>query len=171
MKKFIDRDGRVFGKISVVDLLVLAFLILAGVSLYLKLNVLDTTQTVQPPAPSSMPTIQIQVTASNIADYVAEALQIGDEVYDQGNFDAGVLGVITDIQIQDSSYLREMAGGRLTPVAGAEDYCNAVLTLECHYTESNGFVLLNGDYPVGFNASRTFNTKYALFSGAITRVG
>ena len=82
MKKFIDRDGRVFGKISVVDLLVLAFLILAGVSLYLKLNVLDTTQTVQPPAPSGrmrpvgMPSVSLGSCFSTVMPMGATAAPI-----------------------------------------------------------------------------------------------
>ena len=155
MRKFIDRDGRVFGLISVVDLLVLVFLVLAGVSLYLKFHVLDTTETVQNQDLSSMDTISVQVLVPNIPDFVADALAVGDEVYDQGNFDAGVLGTIADIQIQDASYVAD----------------NVLLTLECRYTESNGFYLINGDYPLGVNAARTFFTKYASFSGTVLQVG
>ena len=87
MKPFIDRDGRIFGLVSVVDLLVLIFLVLAGVSLYLKANVLDTTQTAQSHDLSAMDTVSVQVLVSNVSDFVADALEIGDEVYDQGNFD------------------------------------------------------------------------------------
>ena len=172
MKKFIDRDGRVFGLISVVDLLVLILLVLAGVSLYLKANVLDTTQTVQPGQdPASMDTISVQVLVSNVPDYVADALALGDQIYDQGNFDAGVLGTIADIQISDSSYVATLSSGLRAVVAGAEDYCNILLTLECPYTESNGFTMINGNYPLGVNAARTFFTKYTSFGGTVTQVG
>ena len=47
-----------------------------------------------------MDTISVQVLVPNVSDFVADALAVGDEVYDQGNFDAGVLGTIADIQIQ-----------------------------------------------------------------------
>ena len=172
MKKFIDRDGRVFGLISVVDLLVLILLVLAGVSLYLKANVLDTTQTVQQGQDlSSMDTISVQVMVSNVPDYVADALAVGDQVYDQSNFDAGVLGTIADFQVQDSSYVAVLSNGLRAVVSGAEDYCNILLTLECRYTQSNGFWMINGDYPLGVNAARTFFTKYAGFGGTVVQIG
>ena len=172
MKKFIDRDGRVFGLISVVDLLVLILLVLAGVSLYLKANVLDTTQTVQPGQdPASMDTISVQVLVSNVPDYVADALAVGDQVYDQSNFDAGVLGTIANFQVSDSSYVAVLSNGLRAVVSGAEDYCNILLTLECPYTESNGFTMINGNYPLGVNAARTFFTKYTSFGGTVTQIG
>lgn len=171
MKPFIDRDGRIFGLVSVVDLLVLIFLVLAGVSLYLKANVLDTTQTAQSHDLSAMDTVSVQVLVSNVSDFVADALEIGDEVYDQGNFDAGVLGTISDIQIQDASYIAELSNGLRAVVSGAEDHCNILLTLECRYTQSNGFWMINGDYPLGVNAARTFFTKYAGFGGTVVQIG
>ena len=171
MKPFIDRDGRIFGLVSVVDLLVLIFLVLAGVSLYLKANVLDTTQTAQSHDLSAMDTVSVQVLVSNVSDFVADALEIGDEVYDQGNFDAGVLGTISDIQIQDASYIAELSNGLRAVVSGAEDHCNILLTLECRYTQSNGFWMINGDYPLGINAARTFFTKYAGFGGTVVQIG
>ena len=171
MKPFIDRDGRIFGLVSVVDLLVLIFLVLAGVSLYLKANVLDTTQTAQSHDLSAMDTVSVQVLVSNISDFVADALEIGDEVYDQGNFDAGVLGTISDIQIQDASYIAELSNGLRAVVSGAEDHCNILLTLECRYTQSNGFWMINGAYPLGVNAARTFFTKYAGFGGTVVQIG
>ena len=171
MKPFIDRDGRIFGLVSVVDLLVLIFLVLAGVSLYLKANVLDTTQTAQSHDLSAMDTVSVQVLVSNVSDFVADALEIGDEVYDQGNFDAGVLGTISDIQIQDASYIAELSNGLQAVVSGAEDHCNILLTLECRYTQPNGFWMINGDYPLGVNAARTFFTKYAGFGGTVVQIG
>ena len=171
MKPFIDRDGLIFGLVSVVDLLVLIFLVLAGVSLYLKANVLDTTQTAQSHDLSAMDTVSVQVLVSNVSDFVADALEIGDEVYDQGNFDAGVLGTISDIQIQDASYIAELSNGLRAVVSGAEDHCNILLTLECRYTQSNGFWMINGDYPLGVNAARTFFTKYAGFGGTVVQIG
>ena len=157
MRKFIDRDGRVFGLISVVDLLVLVFLVLAGVSLYLKFHVLDTTETVQNQDLSSMDTISVQVLVPNVSDFVADALAVGDEV--------------GDIQIQDASDVADLSNGLRAVVSGAEDHCNVLLTLECRYTESNGFYMINGDYPLGVNAARTFFTKYASFSGTVLQVG
>ena len=171
MRKFIDRNGRVFGLISVVDLLALVFLVLAGVSLYLKSSVLDTTETVQKHDLSSMPVIQVQVLVPNVYRFVADAMEVGDEVYDQGNFDAGVLGTIAEIQVQDASYVAELPSGRKEIVAGSEDHCNVVLTLDCRCVESDGNYLINGDYPLGINAARTFFTKYASFGGTVTQLG
>ena len=171
MKHVIDRDGRVFGRISVVDLLVLIFLVLAGVSLYLKANVLDTTQSVQTQDPSTLSQSTFQILVPNVPDYVADALRVGDAIYDQGNFDAGVLGTISDIQILDASYVRELPGGLRAMVSGSEDHCNILLTLECPCVESEGSYLINGNYPLGVNAARTFFTKYASFGGTVIQLG
>ena len=56
-------------------------------------------------------------------------------------------------------------------VSGAEDHCNILLTLECRYTQPNGFWMINGDYPLGVNAARTFFTKYAGFGGTVVQIG
>ena len=91
--KIIDRNGRLFGKISIIDLVVVAVVIVMAFALYVKTNHNEITSTSTPDS-----TITYQMLVRGVRTYVADAVQVGDHVYDQDrNSGGGSLGVITDI--------------------------------------------------------------------------
>ena len=73
MKKIIDRNGRLFGFISVIDLLVIVVVALMGFALYTKNTQMAITST-----NTADQTITYQILASGIRTYVAEAVREGD---------------------------------------------------------------------------------------------
>ena len=73
MKKIIDRNGRLFGFISVIDLLVIVVVAVMGFALYTKNTQMAITST-----NTADQTITYQILASGIRTYVAEAVREGD---------------------------------------------------------------------------------------------
>ena len=75
MKKIIDRNGRLFGFISVIDLLVIVVVAVMGFALYTKNTQMAITST-----NTADQTITYQILASGIRTYVAEAVREGDQL-------------------------------------------------------------------------------------------
>ena len=103
MKKIIDRNGRLFGFISVIDLLVIVVVAVMGFALYTKNTQMAITST-----NTADQTITYQILASGIRTYVAEAVREGDQLFDPDRSSGGTLGTITDIQLMPGT---KLAGG------------------------------------------------------------
>ena len=75
--KIIDHNGRLFGKISVIDLLVVAVVVVMAAALHFKSGQTHTgvTVTEQP--------ITFQIRARGVRSYVVDAIHMGDGLYDQ----------------------------------------------------------------------------------------
>jgi len=159
--KIIDKNGRLFGKISVIDVLVILVLIVMAAAVYVKTNHREITGTTN----SNIP-ITYQIRVQGVRSYVGEAIQVGDHLFEDGRTTGGSLGEITDIQVLPGEKLTELNNGTLA-VVPMEDCVNLLLTLEGEGIISEGRYLLNRVYDLGVNSSRTYNTKYAQFSGTV----
>ena len=85
------RNGRLFGFISVIDLLVIVVVAVMGFALYTKNTQMAITST-----NTADQTITYQILASGIRTYVAEAVREGDQLFDPDRSSGGTLGTITD---------------------------------------------------------------------------
>lgn len=160
--KIIDRNGRLFGKISIIDLVVVAVVLVMAFALYVKTNHNEITSTSTPDS-----TITYQMLVRGVRTYVADAVQVGDHVYDQDrNSGGGSLGVITDIEIQPGGKLGEFPDGTVETVP-VEDGVDMLLTIQGSGLISDGRYMLNRVYDLGVNSSRNFCTMYAQFTGSI----
>ena len=143
--KLIDREGRLFGKISIIDVLVLAVVIVMAVALYVKTNHREITSTTTSDTPFTY-----QILVSGVRGYVADAIREKDMLYDVDNSSGGALGEITDIQVMEGAKLAEYDDGtmEMTPV---EDGVNLLLTVEGRGIISDGRYLVNRVYdPVSY---------------------
>lgn len=118
--KLIDREGRLFGKISIIDVLVLAVVIVMAVALYVKTNHREITSTTTSDTPFTY-----QILVSGVRGYVADAIREKDMLYDVDNSSGGALGEITDIQVMEGAKLAEYDDGtmEMTPVRTASTCC------------------------------------------------
>ena len=113
MKKIIDRNGRLFGFISVIDLLVIVVVAVMGFALYTKNTQMAITST-----NTADQTITYQILASGIRTYVAEAVREGDQLFDPDRSSGGTLGTITDIQLMPGTKLAEFDDGTVAAHGG-----------------------------------------------------
>lgn len=162
--KLIDHNGRLFGKISVIDVLAILVVIALGAALYVKSN--------QPHTGTSVPTqtITYQVKVEGVPEYIRDSIHVGDEVYDL-NYESGgaPLGKITAVEEQPGTGLAEFADGTVAsvPVEGA---VNLLLTIEGEGLVNEEGYFLNRVYDLGINASRTYYSKYVEFTTTVTAI-
>ena len=162
--KLIDRNGRLFGKVSVIDLIVVAVVLVLAVALNMKNNHLSHTSTSVTNDP-----ITYQVLVSGSRNYVADAVREGDLMFDQERSSGGTLGKILSIEVLPGSKMAELNDGTVE-VIPAEDCVNLLLTVQGEGIVSDGRVLLNRIYDLGVNSARTFCTKYVQFVGNISNI-
>ena len=76
--KIIDENGRLWGKISVIDLLVIAVVLVMALALYVKNVRMNADQ--KPVSGEPAQTITIQVRAEAQKNYIFNSLHVGDEI-------------------------------------------------------------------------------------------
>lgn len=162
--KIIDNNGRLFGKISVIDVLVVAVVAVMAAALYVKSNQTHTGTSVVEE------TIAFQVLVEGVPGYVQNAIQVEDQLYDKVYESGGPLGRVTQIEVLPGSELAEFDDGTMA-LAPVEDCFNLLLTVEGKglVSEGGGYTI-NRVYDLGVNAARTYYTKYAEFEGTVTRI-
>ena len=159
--KIIDRNGRLFGKISVIDVIVILAVIVMAAAIYVKTHKPQTGSNV------ATTTIVYQMSVENQPEYMLDAIQVGDQIYDKERSTGGSLGTIADIQVSGGTYEGKLNDGTVAMLP-AEDCYNILLTIEGEaLIEGNGSVMLNRIYSLGVNSNRNFNTQYANFVGTI----
>jgi hypothetical protein len=164
VKKVIDNNGRLFGKISVIDVLFILVVAAVCAAFYVKFNVLDVTR-------KSVDTIPVtyKITIYGVREYTVKSLEVGDLIYDKDYSGGQPVGRITSISAQDAVRAVEKTDGTIVngPVEGCYD---VTLTLSAEAIITGGRTLVNRTYDVNVNSERIFNTKYATFTATITGV-
>jgi len=163
MEKIIDSNGRLFGKISIIDVIVLAVVIILAIALNLK-NELTPTST----AVSNTP-IYFEVLTDAIPDYVAESIKVGDVLFDKDQVTGGSIGVITEVEWLPGARSTVFNDGRVV-LAEIEDHSVLRLRVEGSGLVEDGKYNINRLYNIGVNASRNFYSKYALFKIFVTQI-
>jgi hypothetical protein len=162
--KIIDRNGRLFGKISVIDLLVILVVVVMAVAVYVKNNHKEITSTSTTNTP-----ITYQILVRGIRSYVGDAVQVGDNLYEQDYTTGGSLGEITAIEVLPGDRLAEFDDGTVA-LAPVEDSVNLLITVKGEGIVSEGRYLLNRIYDLGVNSSRNYTTRYAQFTGTVSNI-
>ena len=164
MGKFIDREGRLFGKISVIDLLVVLAVLVLAAALYAKNNTLEPTATTQTDTP-----ITFTLLAENLSFQAADAVRVGDKVFDKERSSGGALGEITAIEELPGEKTEHLSSGVYVRLPNA-DGKNLLITVEGSGSVINGRYAINRVYELGVNAARTFYTPYVSFIGSVTDI-
>jgi hypothetical protein len=164
VKRIIDQNGRLFGKISIIDILFILVVAAVCAAFYVKFNVLGVTSKAVDTVP-----VTYSITISGVRDYTVNSLQVGDLLYDNDNSGGQPVGKITYISVQDAVRTVEKTDGTIVngPVEGCYD---VTLTLIAEGIVSGGRYLVNRTYDINMNSERIFNTKYAVFTATITGV-
>lgn len=165
MKKIIDRNGRLFGFISVIDLLVIVVVAVMGFALYTKNTQMAITST-----NTADQTITYQILASGIRTYVAEAVREGDQLFDPDRSSGGTWAPSPTSSSCPAPSWPSLTDGTVA-AATVEDGVDMLITVEgTGLVSESGRYTLNRVYELGVNSSRTFCTKYAEFIGTVTEI-
>ena len=161
--KIIDKNGRLFGKISIIDVLVILVVVVLAASLAFKKNQTHTGTVV-----SNIP-ITFQMRINGVRTYVADAIRVGDNLYDLDNRSNGALGEITGMEVLPGHRQAAFSDGT-DEMAPIEDGVDVVLTVRGSGIISDNRYLLNRVYNLGVNTIRNYYTPYAQFTATVTSV-
>lgn len=168
--KIIDENGRLMGKISIIDLLVLVLVLVLALALVVKNALLNADKEDKPDQPEQ--TITLQVRAETLRRYVYESLHVGDEIWDQDHFEDGkILGVIKKIEVTNDpgTMLATMNDGSVERVE-SEGTVDMLVTIECTGVLEGRTYYINDDYSVGINSNRNYATLLSRFTGSVVDV-
>ncbi len=161
--KIIDRNGRLFGKISIIDVAVILVVAVLAAALGFKGN-----QTHTGTASSNIP-ITFQLRVNGVRNYVADAVREGDNLYDLENSSGGPLGEILSIEVLPGTKVGSFSDGTIVD-APVEDAVTLLLTVRGEGILNNNRYLLNRVYNLGVNTTRNYYTPYAQFTATVTAI-
>ena len=154
--KIIDKNGRLFGKISVIDVIVILVVAVMAVALYLKNNTMTHTSTA-----TNNQTINYQIYARGVADSVEDVLRLEDQIFDEDRGNSGCLGVIKNIEILPGTEMITFDDGTV----------DILLTIQGEGLVNGKNYSLNRVYDLGVNSARNFCTHFARFTGTVYSIG
>lgn len=163
--KLMDENGRLFGRISIIDVLAILAVIVMAAALFTSQTRTGTQVDEQ--------TITFQIRVRGVDTCVAGAILAGDSLYDQGYSSGGRgIGEITAVEVERDPGTRladQLTDGSLSYLE-AEGTVDLLLTVEGRGTRSDRSCTLNRVYALGLNAARTYYTKRAVFSGTVSSI-
>jgi len=163
--KIIDNNGRLFGKISIIDVVVLLLAVVLAAALYMKTHTMTHTST-----ETVYDTITFTYFCPGMPEFVKDGLRVGDKLFDADNLAVGSLGEIVDIQyLPGTEYKKSDAG-----IAGyfpADECVDVLVTVRGQGIITGDTYQINRIYPIGINANRNYCTPYVMLKGTVASVG
>ena len=163
MRRIIDERGRIFGRISVIDIAVVVVAFVIVVAFYTKFNTGDTPL-------SSRGTIEVTYTVRIAAIRLSSAnlLRVGDKMYSQ---DTGAhIGTIESIEVTDAIAADTLVDGSFA-IGRVEERYDVTLTVVAYCSMSNDRLYVDRTFELRANAVYQLFTKYnEFFSCLVTSI-
>lgn len=158
----INKDGKLFGKISVIDIAIILILVVLAIGIVSRFGGSASTQVV------SGEKIECTFIVKNVRSYTAEALAKKGPLYDKTSKE--YIGEITDVKIGDGQYQVNMADGRFENVV-PEERNNVYVTVEFSgKTGESGYYTAANKY-LGTGSTVIINSKYAECESTVYSIG
>lgn len=148
----INKDGKIFGKISIVDIVVLLVIVLLAVGLVSKFGGKTSLNI------SEGEKMQCTLLVKNVRMFSVEALQKGGEVYDKTTKE--YIGDIKEVTYTEGESTVNMADGTFS-VVPVEGKYNAYVTVEFEGKTSDKGYYTAANKQIGTGATIVFNSKFA----------
>lgn len=160
MKKIIDENGRLFGLVSIIDVLVVAVAAVLVFALYRKDNTMPIASVADP-----MDNITYQVAITNMPQGRWESLRVGDTLYDK---ETGYpVGTIEAIQDEPCVISMLKADGTYV-MAPIKDRLNVTLTVKAQaLVDARQHYYINRNTIVAAGWGMELYTVTSLFNGTV----
>ncbi|MCF0120134.1 MAG: DUF4330 family protein [Oscillospiraceae bacterium] len=158
-RRFIDENGRIFGTVSAIDVLVIIVVVILAAAIYLKFNVKEATVT------DAGEDIKFEVLVNYVRGSAYDSVRVGDDIYSGTE----KIGTIADIKLEPSTFNFTCADGSIKKVTNPAR-CDVTLTIEAYCTVNDGTYYTSNQIPLNYRAELSLNTKYNTFSGYILGV-
>lgn len=157
----INKDGKLFGKISIVDIAVVLVIVLLAVGLAAKFGGKTSLNL------STNEKIQSTLLVRNVRMYSVEALQKGGELYDKTTKE--YIGDITDVRYEAGEATVNMADGTFS-VVPVEGRYNVYVTVEFTGKTSDKGYYTEANKQIGTGSTIVFNSKFAQCESTVVDV-
>lgn len=164
MKKIIDENGRLFGRISVIDVGVLLLAVVLVAAFVTKDEVTPIAVIAAP-----MQDVSYTVAITNMPEGRLESLHEGDTLYDAETKYA--MGKVVSVEAEDcvTSMLKADGTYVMAPIEGRY---NVILHVDAKaMVDERQHIYVNRTNHIAEGLSLDFYTKSVLFGGVITEIG
>lgn len=156
------KDGKLFGKINIVDMAVILIVVLLIIGATIKFGKFNSKT-----EESTSQNIEYKVEVKNIRGYTVDALQIGDLVYDS---QTGIsIGSITNIEKTNAKTYESLITGDVVLVENPYKY-DVVITVETPGSVETDAYYANKTIELKVNSVKVIETKYTKTSGTISDI-
>ena len=159
MKNIVDDKGRLFGRISIIDALVVVVVIVLVIAAFTKFRVHDT-----PLASPDTVEVTYTVTIPGARITGVNLLRRGDRLFAQET--GTYIGTITDIEVADAMSPEPLVDGTVV-MASAEERYDVTMTIVSQGSMSGGRYFADRTYELNANVRIRMITRYYDFSGII----
>lgn len=167
MKKIIDSQGRLFGKVSAIDVLAVLLVVLMAAAILMKSRIREVVAGTTP-----MDTIRYELTLPNMAPGYLTSLVVGDLLYDRDNDSGRSIGEIVEIRSVSCRESVQLSTGEYVYTDVPNRY-DIILTVQAQGTwdEATGHFYVNRTADTGLGMALNGYTKACLISGEVTAMG
>ncbi|MBE7060810.1 MAG: DUF4330 family protein [Ruminococcaceae bacterium] len=154
----IDKNGKLFGKISIIDIFIIFVIIVAGVIIGIKIN----SSAVRTNFSEKTYSVRVSAIKPGSAEYINK----GDELYDdKGSF----LGTVEEVKVSEAKTVHKLDNGQYAEVENPERV-DVDITIKGKGFESDGIFYLDGKVALLAGAERFFKGSKIDFDGKILEI-
>lgn len=160
-RKWIDERGRILGKVSLIDIFAVVFVLAMAFAFYLRFFANETTAT----RADGNDTFTYTVKIDTVRQWSVDGLHVGETLWDSDN--GTVLGTITAISPTPATAEVTLVDGTMKTIEKENRY-DIYLTIEADglITET-GRCFASRTYEIGVNTPIYFYTKYCSVVGTV----
>lgn len=157
-----NKNGKIFGIISIVDVLVILAIIFMGVSIYARVTSSDSKITTENQK------LEYTILVKDVRINTVSALEKGGKIYDSKTKES--MGEILGIEYTPSKYNLVKNSGEVVRADYPERYDVKVKVEIDGKTNDSGYYSADNKY-LSVGTTATFSSKYVLTNGEIIHIG
>ena len=161
--KIIDEKGRLFGKVSLIDIFVVLFALVMVLAVYLRFFSNETTS-IRTGGEKFTYTVKVE----GVRQWTVDGFHVGDKMWDSDH--DTYIGTITAVRSEPSTWEFELSDGTYQ-VASREGRYDLYLTVEAEGIIKNGRYYASRTYEVGTNSAVYLYTKYCSVTATVWSMG
>ena len=156
----IDAKGKLFGKISIIDLFLLLLVVAVALGAFVKFFMLEQTAVTVDQAP-----VRYTLEVNNVRHWAHTNIQVGDNLFSQGT----PVGTITGIE--SIPHTMPISGNGTLWWGEVPDRYTLLIEVQGVATMNDGRFMLSRVVPMGAgNSGISFTSRYAGFTGTVREI-
>jgi len=158
---FINKEGKLFGKVSIIDIFVVIVIVIAALGVYTRFFAVNERVAV------TENQIEYQLKITKVRQGTLDALLKQGPVYDKTTKE--YMGEITEVVYEDCFEEQELADGKLVS-AKVPDRVNVIVTVKTNGSGNDSGYYTSDNKYIAAGSSFVISTKYAETTGEVISI-